>query len=314
MEKRITKVLADLTAKVVEGNELIKDKKPITTKLLDSFAELEKEYASLRAKEVYAELGKADKPMEAAVRYWKYSVKKVKTNRDKDTKDIVSFELIDKSRDIDLLKFAKQNKLPTDWQYRIMELNQLLGLRTVADIGFSKAKIAEFAKTIYMAREAKRLDGGKVSNNQLTQKVQEIIDSVLVPEDDEAGNVYKCNNHDVKYLMACYARKGNGLSIRLANDGTIRNLMLQVMHRIVENKEYDAEYRRIKEKAAAKVNTSAESSTKDEADTSKDNEVVTNEFDAILDAKAKFEKDLAESDVFSSTALNTFEDDFDWTL
>jgi len=173
--------------------------------------------------------------------------------RDKDTRKITEFKLVEKPRQIDLLKFAKQNELATDWQHNGMALNQSLCLRAATELGFSKAEIAAVAKSYYMRKEAQELADGKapVSNNALCKKLQAFINAILPPEDEEKGNVYKCNNHDVAYLLMTYTRKGrNALSIATSKDGALRMLVMDVMHRIITGKKYTLEYKQFKDESA----------------------------------------------------------------
>lgn len=274
--------MADLNEKIAEGNKLIADGKAITADFLAGFDKLNKEYAEFKAREVYAELGKKEKPMIAAITEYSYTVKRHAEVRDKDTRKITEFKLTDKTRQIDLLKFAKQNKLADDWQHKGMAVNQSFCLRAARELGFSKAEIANVAKSYHMSKEAQAMADGKapVSNNQLCKKLQGFIDAILPPEDEEKGNIYKCNNHDVAYVLMCYTRKGrNALSIATAKDRQLRNLVMDVMHRIITDKKYTLEYKQVKDdKSSAKADKSKNS----KPDVSK---IPTEELSAELDKR-----------------------------
>lgn len=254
-KKTIADVLQELNAKVSEGNKLIADNQPITADFLASFAEIEKAYAELKAYEVYAELGKAEKPMVEAIVQRTYKVKRHAEVKDKDTKRITEFKLSDKEKQIDLLKFAKQNDLDTGWQHDVAAFNQSLCLKTASELGFSKSEIDKLAQNYYMKKEAQDIADGKTptSNNQLCKKLQAVIDEILPPEDEQKGNQYKCNNHDVAYIVKTYTRKGRAaLSVAIAKDGQLRNLIADAMHRIITGAKYSVDYKKVKADTSAK--------------------------------------------------------------
>ena len=244
--KTMAEVKTALENKVNEGNKAIAAKTPLTADFLAEFATLEKEYADLKAKEVYSELMTKKLPLIAAIKRYSYTVIRHQELRDSETKQLSELKLVEKERQIDLLKFAKFGDLDTDWQHDVSRFNQSLCLRAAVELGYSKQQINKLASTYYLAKEAQKLADGKTptSNNKLCQLLQSVIDAILPPADDEKSNAFKCNNHDVKYLLMCYTKKGrNALSIAISKDGFLRNLVMDVLHRIIEGKLYSLEYK-----------------------------------------------------------------------
>ncbi len=244
--KTIADVKAELESKVKDGNKLIADKKPITTDFIAQFATLEKSYADLKAQEVYSELMAKKLPMIAAIKRYSYLVIRHQEVRDSETKALTEFKLAEKERQIDLLKFAKFGDLDTFWEHNVSRFNQLLCLRAAQELGYTASEMSKLAKTYFLQKKAEELAQGKtpVSNTQLCKLLQSVIDAILPPADEEKGNAYKCNNHDVRYLLMCYTKKGrNALSVAVSKDGFLRNLVMDIMHRIIEGKLYSLEYK-----------------------------------------------------------------------
>jgi len=242
--KTMAEVKTALENMVIEGNKAIATGMPITTDFLAEFASLEKDYADLKAKEVYSELMAEELPMIAAIKRYSYTIIRHQEVRDSETKLLSEFKLAEKEKQIDLLKFAKFGDLDTDWQHDVSLFNQSLCLRAAQELGYSKYQINKLAKTYYLQKQAAELANGKTptSNNKLCQLLQKVIDAILPPADEE--NTYKCNNYDVKYLLMCYTKKGRAaLSIAISKDGYLRNLVMDIMHRIIEGKLYSLEYK-----------------------------------------------------------------------
>jgi hypothetical protein len=248
MEK--IKNLADaktaLENRIKEGNKAIADGVPLTADFLAGFAAIEKEYAELKAQEVYRELMAKELPMKAAIVRYSYTVIRHNEVRDSETKMISELKLVEKDKQIDLLKFAKFGDLDMSWQHKVAVFNQSLCLRAAQELGYSNHDIKKLASTYYLQKQAQELLDGKTvtSNSALCRILQRTIDAILPPADEDKGNTYKCNGYDVKYLLMCYTKKGrNALSIAVSKDGFLRNLVMDIMHRIIEGKLYSIEYR-----------------------------------------------------------------------
>jgi hypothetical protein len=177
-----------------------------------------------------------------AVRAYSFTVVRHTIERDKKTKEALGIKLIEKEKQINLLKFAKYNDLDTSFEHRISELNQLMAMRTAGDLGIT---IKDVSMSLYMTKEAKRLEGGYISNNRLAQKLQEVIDSILIG--------YKAISRDVKYLEHCYTRRGRNLSVTLANNSFLIGVIGDIVHRLVTDKIYSLNYKEIKAKPQPKA-------------------------------------------------------------
>ena len=248
-EAALAEVAAKLEKMVCDGNKAIAEG-TLSADFAAGFAVLEKEYADLQARMVYDELAKEPNPVIAAIKRYSYTVIKHKEVKDTDSKKIAELSIVEKEKQIDLLKFCTYAKLDTFWQFAASKLNQLLCLRAAKELHFTASEIAKIAKSYYLREKAREIKMGKTpaSNNALCKAVQRVIDTLLPPELDKQ-NIYKCNNHDVAYLLMCYTKKGrSALSIAVAKDSSIRNLIMDICHRIIEGKQYTLEYTMVKEK------------------------------------------------------------------
>jgi uncharacterized membrane protein len=249
MAKTMNEVFDEIQAQIAEGNRMIRDGVAVTADFLSKFDELNSEYAKLVEADVYSRLGKAENPMIEAITQYSFKVQKASTVKDPKTKKIAEFKMTEKDRQIDLLKFGKTNGLDVMWETDISLLNQALCLRVADELGLSKAEITEIAQTYYMNKKAQEKADGKpaISNNELVKRLQNVINAIIF--DNEITDKFKCNNHDIKYLLLTYARKGKkALSIAVSKDGQLRMLIADVLHRIVTNSRYSVDYKRIESK------------------------------------------------------------------
>ena len=244
-KRTMADVVAELNARIKEGNKLIADG-ALTVDFLAGFANPIKEYNEFKAIECYNELMAEELPMIAAIKRYSYEVMRLNEVTDSETKAVTKLELATKDKQIDLLKFAKYADMDTSWQHNVSLYNQTLCLRAGLELGYSAKEIADVADTMHIAKQVREMARGKTptSNNALCKALQDVIDAILPPADETLGNIYKCNNHDVKFLLMCYTKKGRkALSVAIARDGFLRNLVMDVMHRIIENKLYSLEYK-----------------------------------------------------------------------
>jgi hypothetical protein len=251
-ELSLGELTVKLNALTDDCNKAIAEDK-LTDNMLSKFKELEKAYAKAKTKIVYDELI-ADtkyKPLIAAIKKHYYPVLRHSVVREDGKTTEIRLE--EKQTQIKLLKFAEYADLDTDWKYDADELNQALCLRAAQELGFSPAEIKEVAKTKYMLRKTKEMAEGKTptSNTALCKAIQKVIDAALPSEDETTGNPYKCNNRDLGYMTMCYTKKGRtALSVAVVRGSAIIDLVMDVMHRIVEGKVYTLEYRMVKKDAA----------------------------------------------------------------
>ena len=67
-------------------------------------------------------------------------------------------------------------------------------------------------------------------------------------------NAYKCNSHDVAYLLMCYTKRGRKqLSVTVAKTSYLCGLIVDVMHRITCNLRYGLEYTMVRQTEATET-------------------------------------------------------------
>lgn len=212
----------------------------------------ESSYAKTKEEEVFEDLKAEENPVKAAIIKHSYNIVSHKVNRENG--EITSYELVlDKLRQIDLLKFCKYCSLPTAWQYKVEKFNQLLALRTANDLKLSKAKIKQISDSFYMNKLAREIDLGGTpdSNTQICKQLQMVVDAVIYEDNGKGKNLYRVNNHDVAYLLMVYTQRNNKkvCSVRIAKNSYMHKLVLDVMHRILTGKVYDLEFQMTKNKS-----------------------------------------------------------------
>lgn len=209
-------------------------------KLLSS---CEKEYAEQKAACIYADLGKSKTPILDAIKLFKFTVpshRVIKT----DDGVISEIEVGEKERYVDLYKMCSRNKLSLEWSHYVSRLNQLLCLRAAKELKYTDSERKQLAKTYYLSDVVKKIELGETpdSNNQICKLLQIVIDKLLYLDDGSGKNVYKCNNHDVAFLLALYTKKGkSALSVCVSKDKELRSIIASVLRRIVSGEKYSLE-------------------------------------------------------------------------
>ncbi|MCL2798144.1 MAG: hypothetical protein FWD58_08855 [Firmicutes bacterium] len=212
--------------------------------MLSGFSALEAKYAEAAAKIVFDELLTQDLAFIAAVKKLTFMVKRHQVVTDKESKAITAIEIVEKEKQIDPLKFCKHGSLDTDWQYKVQKFNQLLCFRAATEMGMTAVEIKRIEKSFYLEKVAREIQmgGTPTSNNAVCKALQAVIDGMLSQDADK--RTYKCNNHDVAFLLMCYTKKGkSALSVAVSKHDTIRKLIMEVLHRIICDKRYDLEYK-----------------------------------------------------------------------
>jgi hypothetical protein len=241
MEKK----LIDLKKMVSDGNSMIARNEAITADFLAKLDELNGEYAKAVEAETYKTIGATDNPILEAVKAYSFKIQRATVIKDPKTKQIAEFRITERDKQIDLLKFCKANEIDAEWNVYISILNQALCMRVAEEIGMTKSEINEIAQSYYMKKAAQKIAEGKpaISNNELCKRLQNLINDIF------ASDEFKCNNHDVKYLILTYARKGKkALSVAVSRDGQLCMLIADVLHRIATDGKYSVDYKRIESK------------------------------------------------------------------
>ena len=245
-----TKVISQIEAynKALKENDAAK-----LAGIEQALREAEASYAEVKQTEVFGELQKTDNPVKAAITLHSFNV--IGHRADREDGVVKGFELVeDKPKQIDLVKLCKACKLPTDWQYKVEKFNQLLALRTANELKMTKAQIKAICDSFYMNDLARQVDLGGTpdSNTAICKQLQKVFDEVLFEDNGSGKNVYRVNNHDVAYLLACYTRRGKKLlAIAVAKNAYIHRIVMDVMHRVVTGKTYDLEYKMTSAKVSA---------------------------------------------------------------
>lgn len=253
----LEKCRAEIEKSIAVANKAIKDGNlNVYSDTVSALGELEKKYLETQAAIVYDELLKEEKPIIAAIKRYSFDTLKHKEVKDTETHQTIALELTTKERQIDLLKFCRYAKLDTAWQYDVQKFNQLLCLRTARELKIPTARIKEILDTFYIEEQAKKIEMGGTpdSNTQVCKQLQHVIDCIVFDENDKGENAYKCNNHDVAYLLHCYTKVGKSvLKVSVAKHDFLRRLVTNVCYRILTNGVYDLEFKVKSSSATAKA-------------------------------------------------------------
>lgn len=216
----------------------------------DKLKELEKEYDAFALQTLYAELNAAEDPILEAIKKFTYATKRhrpVKTDG-----VVMSYEIIDVIRRIDLLAFCKQvDGADTSWQYDVQKLNKSLALRTANELKLPDAKINAIKTTFAMH---KSIVGDRVeiptSTAKIVKMLQAIVDKIIFSGEGEV-NEYKVTSHDVNHLLMTYTQRDskNALAVRVAKHKALTAEIATVCHKIVTGSTYDVIYAQLKERS-----------------------------------------------------------------
>ena len=203
------------------------------------------EYQTLRAKSA---------PMLEAIEQLTIACIEAKRNEDKDTK-IVTYSIEPTTKQISLVAFdeyCRRDKLTITpdkhWMYAVERFCLLVTYRIMKELGGDTKKLED---TYYISDIARQIDMGKtpMSNNQMLAQLQQIIDGIIL-KDNGGKNLYKATSHDVAYIVQTMTRRGKVSGTVVApKPATMHTLIMDVLHRIVCNKDYKVEYMTKKQKA-----------------------------------------------------------------
>ena len=197
------------------------------------------EYTSIAQIVCFEDCRNTEDPMLTAVKALTYMTISVKDEQKGDDKKIAVRSLIDKERQIDLLKLDKYcNGIGANksWMYIVQKMNFLLTAQKAVDLGIDPKSVNDSYAMSDIARE---FDMGKnpTSKTNLLKTLQMVIEAML-------GTEYKATSHDVNFLMSIYAKKNRkALTVSCANHRHFRNYIMEVCHRIVTGKTYNLEYK-----------------------------------------------------------------------
>ena len=145
---------------------------------------------------------------------------------------------------VDLLKLHKYvggDGIGKDkqWAYKVEKLNFLMTAQKAVDLGIDPTEVNN---SYAMSDIGKAIDLGKTptSKTNILKTLQAIVTAMV-------GEEYKATSHDVAFLMSVYSRKNRAaLTVTCANHKYMRQYMAEICHRIVLNKSYVLDYKKIK--------------------------------------------------------------------
>lgn len=231
-------------------------KKPVDllgySKAMGELDAAEKEYTTFAANALYDQCAKEPNPIVAIINAYAYKVYGHTEKRNKDDGNrVVSVDLVEKDRQIDLLAFCKRAKLDTDWRYTASKFNQLMCLRAATQLGMGATEIKKLAKSYFLQDAVKKIEMGATptSNTQVCKLLQRVIDEIIPNETDDGKAIYKCNNYDVAYLDDLYGKKSNKfrLTVKVSNDALLRRILVDICYRLVTGGKYGVDgYKAVK--------------------------------------------------------------------
>lgn len=153
-----------------------------------------------------------------------------------------------KTKLIDIVDVCKKVDLSTEWQYDIQHLNLLLTVKTAQELGYTAEQIAKVNDSYAMSKVARQIKDGQTptSNTQIQKLMQDCIDAILFIDDGKGANTVKANNRDFKYASVCYGRRSRALVVKVPNHNEMKNIIYDIMQRIVTNGVYTVDYKMMK--------------------------------------------------------------------
>lgn len=258
MFEKMTTIDVSVESAVEKYNELAETESAKEhDKRLAEITENCNEFHSLMKKVVFSDCAASGNAMLSAATRLNYDTigtKFEKIDSDGDDKKLV---VIKRTRDIDIMSLHKyvDGGIGNDknWHYAIERLNCLLTLKACVDLGIDAKtindsyEINEAAKAYRFAEEfvpdgSKKKPKNPISNGSILNTVNEIVHMMI-------GNDYNASNKDVRFLNECYSKKSKkALTISVCNNKQLRQLMLEICHRIITDKDYVVESKNIKTK------------------------------------------------------------------
>lgn len=247
-EEKVAK-MAELDAKLREqvkqfNDAMLDGRFNDATKLNTEMEETVGEYAGIARGICFDECAATEDPMMAAIKRLSYTVIAVKDVK-KDKEDAVATrEVIEKDRQIDLLKLHKyiEGGIGHDkqWNYLVEKFNFLMTAQKAVDLGIDPKAIND---SYAMSDISKQIDMGKTptSKTNILKTLTTVVQAMV-------GEEYKPNSHDVAFLLSVYSRKSRkALTVTCANHKYMRGYLMEICHRIVMGKTYELEFKAVKQ-------------------------------------------------------------------
>ena len=247
-EEKVAK-MAELDAKLREqvkqfNDAMLDGRFNDATKLNTEMEETVGEYAGIARGICFDECAATEDPMMAAIKRLSYTVIAVKDVK-KDKEDaIATREVIEKDRQIDLLKLHKyiEGGIGHDknWNHYVEKFNFLMTAQKAVDLGIDPKAIND---SYAMSDISRQIDMGKTptSKTNILKTLTTVVQAMV-------GEEYKPVSHDVAFLMSVYSRKSRkALTVTCANHKYMRGYLMEICHRIVTGKSYELEFKAVKQ-------------------------------------------------------------------
>lgn len=235
-------------AEVIDG---VATNKTINVLITTELEQVVNQYTATAREICFDELKECEDPMLEAIKRLTFATIGVKETKKGEEKIPVS-EIIDKEREIDLLRLHKFieggiGKNPK-WNGLVERFNFYMTIRQAKRITKGKesltATLKEINDSYAMCKIAQEIEMGKdpTSNTKLLATLQSVIDAMI-------GEEYKATSHDVNYLVDLYASKGKGkLKVNCANHRYFRSYIAAICHGIVTNTDYEVSFKKVEAK------------------------------------------------------------------
>ena len=206
------------------------------------------QYTSIAREICFDECKATGDPMFEAVKRLTFATIGLKETKRGDTEKISVFEIVDKSKNIDLLKLHKSveggiGKDPK-WNGMIERMNYHMTARQAKRLLKNKdhltSVLREISDSYAMCQIARDMDMGKdpTSNTKLLATLQSVVTAMI-------GEEYKVTSHDVNYLVDLYASKGKkALTVNCANHRYFRTYIAAICHGIVTGEDYEVSFKK----------------------------------------------------------------------
>lgn len=205
--------------------------------------ELVNEYTALCRKECFDALAGTENPMIEAVKQLSYPTIRVKDTKQGEEKIPVRI-VEDIERAIDLLKLHKHVGgdgigASKNWVNMVEKFNFLMTAQKAVDLGIDPKLVND---SYAMSEISKEIDMGKTptSKTNILKTLNMVVAAMI-------GEEYKAKSHDVNYLLSVFSRKNRkALTVSCANHKYMRQYLAEVCHRIILDKSYEIDFKKIR--------------------------------------------------------------------
>ena len=241
---KLQELRATVEAKTKAYNEAYQTKKfDEASKIDGEITEAINEYTGIVRDMCFEECKASDDPMLKAVRMLSFMTIGVKDTLEGESKTPVR-QVIEKERQIDLLKLHKYCEgigADHNWLYMVEKFNMLMTAQKAVDLGINPKAVND---SYAMSEIAKAFDMGKnpASKTNILKTLRKIVSAMIGEEFAK-----KVTSHDVNFLLSVYSRKSRkALTVTCANHKYMRGYLMEICHRVVTDKTYEVDYKKIK--------------------------------------------------------------------